>query len=211
LRTLLILLLLCGLAYADSTDVIFHHNPTDAGEAAVVDSVVYHQIYYLDDSVGAGTHVGPDTGAFWDTVRIDGVYLFGLSAAMTYYFNNAFDDTEYVLADNIEGEFAANTPGGPDTCQVWGYISDIGGTALETATITAILRGYNVRDTCNDKIVGYYKKTTTSNSAGYWSIPLIKTGCLSPGKTYTIEAVWGSGKWKRTNITVPDSASYRIK
>jgi hypothetical protein len=101
--------------------------------------------------------------------------------------------------------FTPVSPTSPTTCVVYGWITDLGGTAVRNATIIA-------KDPSNASYSGVYKlgktsKQTTTDSNGYWNLQLIKNSQLIPaGVPYQVEISYPGFSYK-ASVVIPDTSS----
>lgn len=106
----------------------------------------------------------------------------------------------------------AFNPGSPSTtslCRVYGWIRDLGGDTLSSATVQARIAQSPLRH--GNFVISPYEVTTTSDSTGYWFLDLLPTSALTPGNTqYEFTIRLASGAILHRKLTVPDSMQWLL-
>jgi hypothetical protein len=122
-----------------------------------------------------------------------------------------------VDSSEIDSIFGTNVvigiPDSANVCRVYGYMQNISASLREGVKIVASLSvTSNVVDSCTGVGLDAYEQTTTTNSAGYWSMDLVKTKCIDPASTYTFKGYYPAGRQivNRIKVTVPDSDQYKL-
>ncbi len=99
-----------------------------------------------------------------------------------------------------------SAPTQPDTCVVFGYVIDDGGTPVEGANILI----NETKDSTFSNIQKLVKnKQTTSDANGFWELEVIRSSELTPvDSPYEAIISYGDGAFRFvTSITVPDADS----
>lgn len=108
--------------------------------------------------------------------------------------------------------FDPGQPSSPDLCRVYGWIYDISGIGVEHANITIEIPSEYHPVKYSSIIITPFRKTTESDSAGYWYIDLFPNQLLSKIESeylFTIE--YPSGVIFKTKTAVPDSSSWKLE
>ena len=128
--------------------------------------------------------------------------------------NSALMDTVIVGAtggpDTLVGyNIAIGSPAGSDLCRVYGHLYDLEGNALENVVVRAELTRRNVRDTCNNTLLGFYRAETDTDSNGYFYLDLLKNKCTNITTKYRFSFTYPSGETEDINkrFTAPDADS----
>ncbi|UCC79003.1 MAG: hypothetical protein JSW64_12095 [Candidatus Zixiibacteriota bacterium] len=109
-------------------------------------------------------------------------------------------------------EFDPGQPSSPDLCRVYGWIYDISGNAVELTDVTVEIPSKHYPLKYNGIIITPFRKTTESDSTGYWYIDLFPNQLLSKSDSeylFTIE--YPSGVIFKTKTAVPDSSSWQLE
>lgn len=135
-----------------------------------------------------------------------------LSAFAPGYIFAAYDTIDVAGAgdDSVYAfRFDPGNPSAPDLCRVYGFIYGVDGLPLEGVTVGAEIVDGVVRH--NSIIISPYKRTATSDTAGYFYFDLIPSDDLTPaGTMYLITASSSSGAILNTQIAVPQSADWQL-
>jgi hypothetical protein len=117
---------------------------------------------------------------------------------------------EGALVDTIVGHrFDPGSPASPELCRVYGFLYGIDGLAIEGVSVTAQLTEGVARH--NSMIVSPYRRSSISDSTGYFAIDLIPSASMNPaGSSYLISASYPSGTILKKTITVPDLSSWLL-
>ena len=130
----------------------------------------------------------------------------------SYYDWETLDTVTFTTAapvDSVKGaKHPIDTATAANTCNVYGTVRGIDGTALPYATVTFTLPN-EYRSTCDTSIIAATSVSTKTNGAGLFEQVLIYSSCLGD-QTYTITIEHPDYKARTTKITVPDAASYEV-
>jgi hypothetical protein len=112
--------------------------------------------------------------------------------------------------DTIFGfHFMPENPASPDLCRLYGFLYDISRLPSVSATVTAYLPAGVVRS--GGGIISPYKKTTATDTLGYFFIDLIPNNDLIPDTTkYEIIITLSNGTILRERIVIPDMPSWQL-
>lgn len=112
--------------------------------------------------------------------------------------------------DTIRGcRFDPGAPALPGLCRLYGFLYDIGGAPESGAIITAWLPAGVSRS--QETIISPFKKTTVSDSTGYFYIDLIPSAGLIPDTTkYEIIITRSDGTILRERILLPALPSWQL-
>ena len=112
--------------------------------------------------------------------------------------------------DSIFGfHFDPGNPASPDLCRMYGFLYDIGGNPESSATVAACLPAGVVRS--NGAIISPFKRSTASDSAGYFYLDLIPNSDLTPDTSkYEVTITRSDGTILRERITVPDMPGWEL-
>jgi hypothetical protein len=149
-------------------------------------------------SSGAG-HFNLDTGS----------YIISLSAPG--YVFSAYDTIIVTGSrhDSIAGyRFDPGLPSSPDLCRAYGYFYGIDGQPLAGVVVTAQLDGVVRHDSL---IISPYKRSATSDSAGYFQLDLIPSADLDPGgAVYLVSATYPVGTILKKVVSVPKTTNWLL-
>lgn len=108
--------------------------------------------------------------------------------------------------------FDPGNPPSPDLCRVYGWVYDITGDSLQGVTIISEIPPEYHPVKYSDVIITPFKKTTETDSTGYWQIDLLPNSLLSDTNSkYLFIIEYPSGVVFRTRVEVPDSTSWQLK
>ncbi|MEE9442879.1 MAG: hypothetical protein V3V99_09460 [candidate division Zixibacteria bacterium] len=128
------------------------------------------------------------------------------------YMFNAYDTISISgsQTDSLMGyQFDPGAPASPDLCRVYGYFYSVDGQPIENVEVTAALVGNDIRK--DNLIISPYKKSTTTNSNGYFYLDLIPSANMNPaGSQYMISASYPAGTILKKTIIVPDDDNWQI-
>lgn len=128
------------------------------------------------------------------------------------YIFDAYDTISIsgTQTDSLMGyQFDPGAPGTPDLCRVYGYFYSVDGQPIEDVEVTASLIGNEIRK--DNLLISPYKKSTTTDSNGYFYLDLIPSASLNPtGSQYMISAGYPAGTILKKTIIVPDNANWQI-
>ncbi len=106
-------------------------------------------------------------------------------------------------------------PGNPplaDLCRVYGWVYDITGDSLEGVIVTSEIPPEFHPVKYSNIIITPFKKTTQTDSSGYWQIDLFPNSVLSDTDSrYFFVIEYPSGVVFKTRVEVPDSTSWQLK
>ncbi len=103
-------------------------------------------------------------------------------------------------------------PPAPDLCRVYGWVYDIGGENLADVTVSAEIPSDYQPVKYGDIIITPFKKSTCSDSTGYWEIDLFPNGVLSqPDSKYQFVIEYPSGVILKSQVAVPDLSSWQFR
>lgn len=95
-----------------------------------------------------------------------------------------------------------------NVCNVYGYVIDASDSAVAYAKITFTLPK-KVNNSCDTTLLIVKSKTTYTDGEGYFYLPLVYSSCLDDQK-YKMTVEHPDVTDQTRDITVPDSATYRI-
>ncbi len=108
--------------------------------------------------------------------------------------------------------FDPGNPPSPDLCRVYGWVYDITGDSLEGVTITSEIPPDFHPVKYSNVIITPFKKTTKTDSTGYWQIDLFPNSVLSDEDSrYAFIIEYPSGVVFKARVEVPDSTSWQLK
>lgn len=108
--------------------------------------------------------------------------------------------------------FDPGNPPSANLCRVYGWVYDITGDSLEGVTVIAGIPPEYHPVKYSNVIITPFKKTTETDSSGYWQIDLFPNSVLSDADSkYLFIIEYPSGVVFRTRVEVPDSASWQLK
>jgi hypothetical protein len=108
--------------------------------------------------------------------------------------------------------FNPGNPPSADLCRVYGWIYNIAGEPVQRTLINAEITSEFYPVKYNGLIITPFRKTTESDSAGYWYMDLFPNQLLSKTDSkyqFTIE--YPSGVIYKTKTAVPDSSSWQLQ
>jgi hypothetical protein len=100
----------------------------------------------------------------------------------------------------------------PELCRVYGWVYDIGGENLADVTVSAAIPSDYRPVKYGSVIITPFKKSTQSDSTGYWQLDLFPNSVLSRADSkyqFTIE--YPSGVIMKSKVVVPDSVSWQFR
>jgi hypothetical protein len=142
------------------------------------------------------------------------------SFVVVLYANNYFQsDLDTIVVATGGGtdtvwmnRFDPGNPPSPDLCRVYGWVYDITGDSLEGVSVISEIPPEFHPVKYSDVIITPFKKTTETDSAGYWQIDLLPNSLLSDTDSkYLFIIEYPSGVVFRTRVEVPDSTSWQLK
>jgi hypothetical protein len=108
--------------------------------------------------------------------------------------------------------FDPGNPPSPDLCRVYGWIFDITGDSLADISVIAEIPAEYQPEKFGDVIITPFRKSTVTDSTGYWQIDLFPNAVLSdPLSRYLFTIQYPSGVIYKSEVTVPDSTSWQLK
>ena len=108
--------------------------------------------------------------------------------------------------------FDPGNPPSPDLCRVYGWVYDITGDSLEGVTVTSEIPPEFHPVKYSNVIITPFKKTTKTDSTGYWQIDLFPNSVLSDEDSrYAFIIEYPSGVVFKARVEVPDSTSWQLK
>jgi len=135
-----------------------------------------------------------------------------VSAFAPGYVFAAYDSISVsgATVDSIVGyRFDPGNPASPDLCRVYGYLYGIDGLPMEGVAVTAQLSEGGVQH--DGLIISPYKRTTQSDSIGYFYLDLIPSETLEPSDLkYLISAADPSGTILKKAVSVPDTPTWLL-
>lgn len=186
-----------------------------------------YRLYALDSSLD---HVIPGVNIEIRNISQTGLMAMGSTTASGYcnfklssdsFIINAFApgyifeglDTIIIggaVTDSIFGfHFDPGNPSLPDLCRMYGFLYDITGNPESSATITACLPAGMAR--LDGTIISPFKRSTVSDSAGYFYLDLIPNSDLTPDTCkYEISITRSDGTILRERVTVPDMPGWEL-
>jgi hypothetical protein len=103
-------------------------------------------------------------------------------------------------------------PPAPDLCRVYGWVYDIGGENLADVTVSAEIPSDYQPVKYGDVIITPFKKSTCSDSTGYWEIDLFPNSVLSqPDSKYQFVIEYPSGVILKSKAAVPDTVTWQFR
>lgn len=121
--------------------------------------------------------------------------------------NQLVDSNPEAIAKSLT-PFAPTAPTDPDLCTVYGWVYNATGSAISGIKIKAQLNDANIFDVPGHLVSRIYV-TTTTDSSGYFELPLIKSTSLVPsGSEYNIN-IKAAGY--NQDVSVPDASSSNLK
>jgi hypothetical protein len=104
-----------------------------------------------------------------------------------------------------------NAPG-PDLCRVYGWVYDISGNDLPGVTVSSEIPSDYQPVKYGNVIITPFKRSTTSDSTGYWQIDLFPNSVLSKTNSkYQFTLEYPSGVILKSKVAVPDTVSWQFR
>jgi hypothetical protein len=132
----------------------------------------------------------------------------------------SFDDWAPTATDSASSEIVYDTlvdtihspeePVSASLCRVYGYIGELGGQWVRHASVNAVLDERVSIDTCTNILIFDRRKSVPTDVNGYFQLDLVRSKCLTDLK-YTITVHKAGLEDVVRKITIPDSATYRIR
>jgi len=108
--------------------------------------------------------------------------------------------------------FDPGNPPSPDLCRVYGWVYDITGDSLEDVTVISEIPPEFHPVKYSNVIITPFKKTTETDSTGYWQIDLFPNSVLSDTDSrYLFIIEYPAGVVFKTRVQIPDSTSWQLK
>lgn len=114
------------------------------------------------------------------------------------------------LTDTIWGvPFDPGAPATAELCRVYGWVYNLSGDTLSGATVNARVIQSPLR--YQNIVISPYNLTTTTDSAGYWSLDLFPSAALTPDTTlYEFTIRFTSGAILRRKVAVPEATEWLL-
>jgi hypothetical protein len=108
--------------------------------------------------------------------------------------------------------FDPGNPPSPELCRVYGWVYDISGNDLAGATISAEIPSDYQPVKYGNIVITPFKRSTTSDSSGYWQIDLFPNSVLSKTNSkYQFALEYPSGVILKSKVVVPDTVSWQFR
>ncbi len=108
--------------------------------------------------------------------------------------------------------FNPGDPPSADLCRVFGWVYNIAGAPVKNAEISAQITSEYHPVKYSGIVITPFKKTTVTDSTGYWAMDLLPNSLLSsPESEYMVTIEYPSGIIFRTKTAVPDSSSWQLQ